>query len=129
MEKVVTAGQIPEKYEEAKFRSLFRRVEYAINSLINDHKNTVVTATTSYRATTGDFVILGDSSASVVTVTLPPASEAIYKRFDIKKIDVGANVVVIATAAGDIDGGTTKSLSVQYQALTLVSDGQKYWVI
>lgn len=129
MDKVVSAGQIPDKYEASKLKTLFRRIEYAINTLINDQKNTVVTTATSMRATVGDFVILADSSASVVTVTLPPPADAIYKRFDVKKLDGTANVVVIAPESGNVDGSASKSLSVQYQALTFVSDGVGYWVI
>lgn len=129
MEKVVSAGQVPEKYEPAKLRTLLRRFEYAINTLVDGQNTVVVTTDVSYRATVGDSVILADSSASVVTVMLPPPADAMFKRFDVKKLDGTANVVVIDAESGNIDGGATKSLSVQYQALTFVSDGVGYWVI
>lgn len=129
MEKVVTAGQIPEKYEAAKIKTLMRRIEYAINAVIQGQNHVVVTTDVSYRATSGDRVILANSSVSVVTVTLPPPSDAMFKHFDVKKIDGTANVVLIVPESGTIDGASAETLSVQYQSAQIACDGIGYWLI
>lgn len=84
---------------------------------------TTITATTVVTARSG--TILVDTTAGNVTVTLP-ANGLTYR---IKRITAGANTLTIATAAGNIDGASTATISIQYESITLKSDGTDYWVV
>jgi hypothetical protein len=74
-----------------------------------------------------DSVVLVNASVATVNITLPaPASGKVY---NIKKTDSSANAVVISPPSGTIDGAASKSLAVQYDALTIVSDGANFFII
>jgi hypothetical protein len=64
-------------------------------------------------------------------VNLPLASDNKGKAFYVKKVDAapGSTVKIIAAAGDLIDGGATKTLSMQYDALLVVSDGTTNWWI
>lgn len=75
-----------------------------------------------------DFLYPCDATSAGFTVTLPLAANYQYKKYCIKKIDSSANIVTIARSGSDtIDGATTKTLTAQYNAITLVSDGVSKW--
>ena len=84
---------------------------------------TTITATTVVTARSG--TILVDTTAGNVTVTLP-ANGLVYR---IKRITGGANTLTIATASGNIDNAATASLAIQYESVTLKSDGTDFWVV
>ena len=46
----------------------------------------------------------------------------------IKKVDSSNHAVTIATAAGTIDGASTKVLSTQYAVTTIRSDGTNWYL-
>lgn len=84
----------------------------------------------NYTITASDFILLGDASAGAFTFTLPAASGVSKKRYHIKKIDSSGNTITIdGNGAETIDGAITKVLSVQYESITIVSDGTSWWVI
>ncbi len=90
----------------------------------------LVTKTAAYTATDSDTVILCDATAGAFTVTLPTAVGRTGKVFYIKKIDATANAVTIAgDGAETIDGETTQSISTQYNALKLISDGSEWHIL
>lgn len=69
-----------------------------------------------------------DATAGSVTITLPSVINNPGKKYVIKKTDVSTNTVVVTAGSGDtIDGAATVTLSVQYQTLVLVSNGNTIW--
>jgi hypothetical protein len=64
-----------------------------------------------------------------VTVTLEAAASAIKRRIDIKKLGGTANVIIDGNGAETIDGATTITLTMQYEAVTLVSDGSNWFIL
>ena len=82
---------------------------------------------TTQNLVSGDTIVLATSGGSGITLTLPsPTSGKIYS---IKKVDAGVGAVTINTTSGTIDGSASKSLTVQYQALTITSDGTNFFII
>ena len=87
------------------------------------------------------FAVLVDASTDVVTCTLPTPS--LGKHFVFKKIDSSENNVVIKTFAGQlppsfgdpgfpaplIDNSNTQTLFQQYESLTLISDGDNWFIL
>lgn len=90
----------------------------------------VRTVTADHTATDSDNLILCDAATGSITITLPTALGRIGKVFRIKKIDSSGNSV---TADGNgsetIDGSTTASLTVQYEAITIASDGSNWHIL
>jgi len=77
-------------------------------------------------------VIIVDASSANVTVTLPPTSGGLDKKFDIKRIDNSANTVtIVASDASLLDNLASDSSLLQYDSWTLVKDTVmgKYWYI
>ena len=90
----------------------------------------IVSKTTTYTATANDRVILCDSSAGAWTLTLPAASGVTDKIYYIKKTDSSGNAITIdPNGTETIDGATTLSISVQYDAYAIVSDGSNWHAI
>ena len=72
-------------------------------------------------------VTIADSTSGNVNVTLPPATTNKGERFTFKKI-VAANSVVISSA-DNIDGAASKTLTTQYDTVTVYSDGTTWWIL
>lgn len=90
-----------------------------------------VTTVTGTSHTAGDeHVILvdDDTAGSAVTITLPTAATA-DTIYHIKKLGSTANVIVDGNGAETIDGGTTATLTTQYESITIISDGSAWWVL
>lgn len=86
---------------------------------------TVVNTTSDYTASDSDIVV-ADTSANAITVTLPGTTDAVV---DVKVADA-TNTVTIATPATEtIDGQTEETLSTQYQSRSITFDGTNYWTI
>ncbi len=75
-------------------------------------------------------LLLVSASAAPVTVTLPFAAAQKGRTFTIKKTDATANAVTIdGSGAETIDGAATTTLTAQWQAKTLRSDGTAWYLI
>lgn len=75
----------------------------------------------------GDSIVLATGGAGGITLTLPgPVSGKIY---NIKKVDAGVGAITINTSSGTIDGAASKTLTTQYQSLTLASDGTNFFIL
>lgn len=86
--------------------------------------------TTTYSITTTDSILLCSASGGAFTVTLPTAASVSGRSYSIKKTDSTSNAVTIATTLSQtIDGQTTQLLGVQYQSITVVSDGSNWFII
>ena len=75
-----------------------------------------------------DEVALCNTTASYFTVTLMPARSRIGDRVYVKNVGTG-NLTIDAHESETIDGDTTKELALQYDALTLLSDGVRWWIL
>lgn len=80
--------------------------------------------------TVNDYTILMDASLGNRTVTLPNASTVTGIIYNIKKTDSSGNFVTITATGGQtIDGNGTFALTVQYQSITIQSDGSNWFII
>jgi hypothetical protein len=78
----------------------------------------------------GDYLLLCNSTAGAVTVTLPPAALVPGRIYVFKRINAGANnVVVDGYASETIDGATTYTLSSQWAGVTVMSNGTAWFII
>lgn len=92
------------------------------------YDNTTVTGTT-YSIGASNTVIFANAATNSITITLPSSSGYNGYRFYIKRTDgVSANTVTINTAGGNIDGSASQVLSLQYQAIMVVSDGSNWYI-
>ena len=84
----------------------------------------------TYTMTSADFAISGDASGGLITMTLPPATNAGMMVMIVKK-DSSGNNVNIARGGGDtIEGSATPlSISAQHQKYMLIADGASTWYI
>lgn len=88
-----------------------------------------VTSDTTITASQGDKFMVNASSDNIV-LTLPPASENLNVDFSIKKTDSTSNLVTVSGNGTDtIDGTNTKVISVQYDSITITSDGTQWLII
>ena len=88
-----------------------------------------VAKTGAYTATPTDYTIAASAAGGSFSVTLPTSVGITGKVYTIKKTDSTANTVTVDTTLSQtIDGATTKVLSIQYDAITVQSDGAN-WII
>ncbi len=81
----------------------------------------------NYTASATDYTIVGNSTTATKTITLPTAVGITGRIYVIKR--TGTQTLNIATTSSQtIDGVTTKSLTVQYNQMTVQSDGSN-WII
>lgn len=73
-----------------------------------------------------DSIILYNTTAHAITVQLPQPDQAQRLVLTCKRINAGANLV---TLVGTIDGVVNRTLSAQYKAFTIVSDGSTYYIV
>jgi len=77
-----------------------------------------------------DQTILVDATSAAITETVPAASRAKAFVVTVKKIDASGHAVTVETADGSlIDGAASVSLSAQWDAVTIQSNGIAYYVI
>ena len=76
-----------------------------------------------------DHTHLCDCTSNAITINLPAASQA-GRRYEIKKIDATSNAVTIdGNGSETIDGATTITITSQYESVTIVSDGQDWFIV
>jgi hypothetical protein len=91
---------------------------------------TKVTGQSPYSVTTSDAVIFADAASGNVTITLPAAAAGNHGfKFYIKRIDSASNTVTVDTAGGNIDGAASHTLPLQYQSITVVSNGSNWFIL
>lgn len=77
-----------------------------------------------------DGLIRADATDGNITLTLESAVGADGRIHYFKKIDSSANTVTIdGNSSEEIDGATTKVLSSQYNAVTIVSNGTGWDIV
>lgn len=79
---------------------------------------------------TTDSIILADSTAGAVTITLPPAATANGRVFVVKRVNAGANNVTVDPFGSEtIDGAATNVLSTQWAYVRFVSNGTAWFIV
>lgn len=92
--------------------------------------NLVTTSSASYTVLSTDYTVLGNAAGNVINVTLPAASAVSGRILNFKKTDSSANAVNVNRAGADlIDGQTSVPLTVQYQSVTIQSDGTNWNIL
>lgn len=84
---------------------------------------------TNLTLTEQDDIVYVDATSAAITITLPDVRRFWGFPFNVKKVDASANVVTVDAGATTIDGAATFPLTVQYQSVTLISDGTEWWVL
>jgi hypothetical protein len=80
--------------------------------------------TTSGNVLSGDYLIIADATAGAITMTLPPAALVPGRIYAFKRINSGANQVIIDGYASEtIDGATSHSMSPQWNSLIIMTNG------
>jgi hypothetical protein len=86
------------------------------------------TVTAASHTAAAEPVILCNCASNAITVNLPAAAQG--KFYFIKKIDATANAVTIDGNGGEtIDGAATQTLSYQWSAAMVVSDGSNWYIL
>ena len=105
----------------------------AVTSQVNAKDDLVQPTTTITASKTIGLLsrnVFVDATSGALTVTLPSASSAVGRYFNVKKIDSTSNAVTVdADGSETIDGSTTASLASQYDSLSIVSDGTEWFII
>lgn len=88
-------------------------------------------AITASTALTGDdATVLVNAAAGAVTLALPAAASVTGQIYTAKKVDSSGNAVVLdPSGAETIDGAATKSITTQWNTLTIQSNGTAWFVI
>jgi hypothetical protein len=77
----------------------------------------------------GDYLIIADATAGAITMTLPPAALVPGRIYVFKRINAGANAVIVdGYAAETIDGAATHTLSPQWNSITIISNGTAWFI-
>ena len=88
------------------------------------------TANTTTNVTTSDHTILGNAAGGAMTANLPTAASASGHQFTIKKIDSSANAVTIdGDGSETIDGATTVAITLQWESVTVQSNGTAWYIL
>ena len=75
-----------------------------------------------------DYTVLVDSTGGATAITLPNVATCAGRIYYIKKISSDGNTITIS-GDGNIDGSASATLTNQYKAYTLQSDGSAWWII
>lgn len=104
--------------------------EWLAISYAADLTKNIKTITSSTSLNDSDYSVFASAASGAITVTLPDVTANPGKIYVIKKTDATINTVTVNTTGSvNIDGGATYGLTLQYQSVTVQSDGAKWWVI
>lgn len=86
--------------------------------------------TTSGNVVSGDYLIIADAAGGAITMTLPQAALVPGRIYVFKRINSGANAVIVdPSGAETIDGAATYTLSAQWNSVTIMSNGTAWFII
>ena len=89
-----------------------------------------VEKSSGYTATATDYAIMCDASGGGFTITLPAVASHTGRVYHIKKIDSSGNLVTVdGNSSETIDDATTATLASQYDAITIQSDGDEWFIL
>lgn len=123
------AGSMLYRSDTGKFRVRNSTTTYNIAVEGGPHILPFAAKSAGYTTTAADGMLTVDASGASRTITLVTAVGNAGLQYTIKKIDSSVNTVVIdGNGSQTIDGAVTVSLSRQYEAITIISDGAN-WLI
>jgi len=100
------------------FCNIYNPVSNASNLITGILPPNQTTKTSSYTASTEEYIFCDATSAAIV-ITLPAVSKKL--KYTIKKIDSSANLVTVSGNASEtIDGELTQVLTTQYDVISVV---------
>ena len=86
--------------------------------------------TTTGNVVSGDYLIIADATAGAITLTLPPAAVVPGRIYAFKRINAGANQVIVdAYASETIDGNLTHTLTPQWNSLLIMTNGVAWFIL
>lgn len=86
--------------------------------------------TGNYTVADSDYCVTVDCTGAARTMTLPPVTGRAGRILVFKKIDASANAMILdGTGAETIDGAATLSKTTQWDAVRIICDGSKWFVI
>ena len=87
----------------------------------------IISQAADYTAVSSDYCILVDTTGAARTITLPTAVGIAGKSYVVQRTTAGVNnVVVDGNGAETIDGAANKTLTTQFAAITVISDGTNW---
>jgi hypothetical protein len=102
----------------------------AITGLTNWYDVPAVAAVSSSGNMGTNLTEFVDATSADITRTLPTAVGCSGRVYRVKKTDSGGNSVIVNTTSSQtIDGALEYTLSVQYECLTVVSDGANWQIL
>ena len=106
-----------------------RQLVFTLNRSIDDtNALRIRKINASGSASLGDGLIMADAAGGAITIDLLPAAQTNQKVFSVIKTDASANAVTLAPDGSEtINGAASASITAQYGALKLISDGFNYY--
>ena len=93
-------------------------------------RGTYRSVTATGNVVSGDYLIIADATGGAITMALPPAALVPGRIYAFKRVNSGANAVVIDPNASEtIDGAATYTLSAQWNSVTIMSNGTAWFII
>lgn len=85
----------------------------------------------NYTVTENDCVLICNGSGGPITISLPSSmANTKGRQYTFKRINTGAAKDITISGNGfTIDGAASKKLTVQYDCLTVISDGDEWFSI
>lgn len=129
----ITLYQFPDgiaPYASGLYQAVVLNTDSAPNALEIQPKDMlpISVMANSHPLTPAQSIVLVDSTAGVIALTLNNASYLPGKRFFIK-YSAGGNNITITPSSGNIDGGALFTLSTLYESIEVYFDGTDYWII
>jgi hypothetical protein len=93
-------------------------------------RGTYRSVTATGNVVSGDYLIIADATGGAITMALPPAALVPGRIYAFKRVNSGANAVVVdPSGAETIDGAATYTLSAQWNSVTIMSNGTAWFII
>jgi len=97
--------------------------------VLHRHRWDIISITASITLSDEEMVFC-DATSGNITVTLPVATLNTGRMYRIKKTDSSGNTVTVdGNSSETIDGGTTATISNQFEAITIMCDGSNWHII
>ena len=93
-------------------------------------RGTYRSVTATGNVVSADYLIIADATGGAITMTLPTAALVPGRIYVFKRINSGANAVIVdPSGAETIDGAATYTLSAQWNSVTIMSNGTAWFII
>lgn len=100
-----------------------------LTSIVNDWNTRAITTTPTTLNETHRTALV-DATGGAIIINLPTAASSRYRAYTIKKVDASVNTVTIdGSGAETIDGAATVVLTLQWERVTIQSNGTAWFRI